>query len=123
VAHATREADLVIGGVLIPGTTAPSCDEGYGVAHEEGSVIVDVAIDQGGCIETRGHIALRSQLCGGWRGSLLRHQYAGRGAAHLDAGAHQCHVPYLMKLANLVRVKRSSRTPVSAEGLNTGWAR
>ncbi len=47
------EADLLIGGVLVPGKKAPSL-----VAREDlklmkpGSVIVDVAVDQGGCIET-----------------------------------------------------------------------
>jgi alanine dehydrogenase len=48
-----EDADLVIGAVLIPGAKAPSL-----VTREdlkimrEGSVIVDVAIDQGGCVET-----------------------------------------------------------------------
>jgi alanine dehydrogenase len=53
VAHATREADLVIGGVLIPGTTAPKVVTRAMVAQmKKGAVIVDVAIDQGGCVET-----------------------------------------------------------------------
>ena len=53
VAHATREADLVIGGVLIPGTTAPKIVTRAMVAQmKKGAVIVDVAIDQGGCVET-----------------------------------------------------------------------
>jgi alanine dehydrogenase len=46
-------ADLVIGGVLIPGASAPklvSADLVRKMKH--GSVIVDVAIDQGGCFET-----------------------------------------------------------------------
>ena len=53
LAEATREADLVIGGVLIPGTTAPKLVTRAMVSQmKKGSVIVDVAIDQGGCIET-----------------------------------------------------------------------
>ena len=53
MAHATREADLVIGGVLIPGATAPKVVTGAMVAKmKKGAVIVDVAIDQGGCVET-----------------------------------------------------------------------
>ncbi len=53
LAHATREADLVIGGVLIPGTTAPKIvTRGMVAAMKKGAVIVDVAIDQGGCVET-----------------------------------------------------------------------
>jgi alanine dehydrogenase len=53
VAQATREADLVIGGVLIPGATAPKVVTRAMVAGmKKGAVIVDVAIDQGGCVET-----------------------------------------------------------------------
>jgi alanine dehydrogenase len=53
VEQATREADLVIGGVLIPGATAPKIVTRAMVSRmKKGAVIVDVAIDQGGCIET-----------------------------------------------------------------------
>jgi alanine dehydrogenase len=53
VGHATREADLVIGGVLIPGATAPKIVTRAMVSQmKKGAVIVDVAIDQGGCVET-----------------------------------------------------------------------
>jgi alanine dehydrogenase len=46
-------ADLVIGGVLIPGAAAPKLVSRQLVAQmKPGSVIVDVAIDQGGCCET-----------------------------------------------------------------------
>jgi alanine dehydrogenase len=48
-----RLADLLIGGVLIPGASAPKLVSRQLVSEmEPGSVIVDVAIDQGGCIET-----------------------------------------------------------------------
>ncbi|MCB1858246.1 MAG: alanine dehydrogenase [Gammaproteobacteria bacterium] len=47
------EADLVIGGVLIPGAEAPKLVTKEMVKNmKPGSVIVDVAIDQGGCCET-----------------------------------------------------------------------
>jgi alanine dehydrogenase len=53
IAHATSEADLVIGGVLIPGATAPKLVTRAMVGQmKKGAVIVDVAIDQGGCVET-----------------------------------------------------------------------
>ncbi len=53
VAHATAEADLVIGGVLIPGAAAPKIVTRAMVSKmKKGAVVVDVAIDQGGCIET-----------------------------------------------------------------------
>lgn len=46
-------ADLVIGAVLIPGAKAPSLISGGDLKYmTPGSVIVDVAIDQGGCVET-----------------------------------------------------------------------
>ena len=47
------EADVVIGAVLVPGTRAPKLvtREMLGVM-KKGAVIVDVAIDQGGCVET-----------------------------------------------------------------------
>src|SRR5208282_523347 len=44
---------LVIGGVLIPGATAPKIVTRKMVSQmKKGAVIVDVAIDQGGCVET-----------------------------------------------------------------------
>jgi alanine dehydrogenase len=50
--HVTT-ADLVIGGVLIPGAAAPKLVTADHVRRmKKGSVIVDVAIDQGGCCET-----------------------------------------------------------------------
>ena len=53
VAQAVREADLVIGGVLIPGAMAPKVVTKKMVSEmKKGAVIVDVAIDQGGCVET-----------------------------------------------------------------------
>jgi alanine dehydrogenase len=46
-------ADVVIGGVLIPGAAAPKLVSSELVARmKPGSVVVDVAIDQGGCFET-----------------------------------------------------------------------
>jgi alanine dehydrogenase len=48
-----RRADLVIGTVLVPGAAAPKLVSAETVrAMKPGSVIVDVAIDQGGCTET-----------------------------------------------------------------------
>lgn len=55
VAQAVAEADLVIGCVLIPGAAAPKIVTPEMVSRmKKGAVIVDVAIDQGGCIAT-GH--------------------------------------------------------------------
>lgn len=50
--HVTR-ADLVVGGVLIPGANAPKLVTAAMIRKmQPGSVVVDVAIDQGGCFET-----------------------------------------------------------------------
>lgn len=49
----TAEADLVVGAVLIPGKSAPKLmKKEYLKNMKPGSVIVDVAVDQGGCCET-----------------------------------------------------------------------
>lgn len=53
VERAVLEADLVIGAVLVPGAAAPKLVTRATVARmRPGSVLVDVAIDQGGCFET-----------------------------------------------------------------------
>jgi alanine dehydrogenase len=53
VEEAVLDADLVIGGVLIPGAAAPKLVTRDMVSRmKPGSVVVDVAIDQGGCFET-----------------------------------------------------------------------
>ena len=47
------EADLVVGAVLIPGAKAPCLIEREQLGlMKPGSVLIDVAIDQGGCVET-----------------------------------------------------------------------
>lgn len=51
--EAVMDADLVVGAVLIPGASAPKLVTREMVREmKHGSVIVDVAVDQGGCIET-----------------------------------------------------------------------
>jgi len=53
VEHHVTAADLVIGGVLIPGASAPKLVSAAMIRKmRPGSVVVDVAIDQGGCFET-----------------------------------------------------------------------
>jgi alanine dehydrogenase len=57
IAQAVAESDLVIGAVLIPGAKAPKLvTEEMVKAMKPGSVIVDVAIDQGGIVETSDHV-------------------------------------------------------------------
>jgi alanine dehydrogenase len=53
IRESLRHADLVVGAVLIPGAAAPKLVRREMVASmKQGSVMVDVAIDQGGCFET-----------------------------------------------------------------------
>jgi alanine dehydrogenase len=61
IAEAVKNADLVIGAVLIPGARAPQLvTEEMVKAMQPGSVVVDVAIDQGGSIATIDHITTHS---------------------------------------------------------------
>lgn len=53
IAASVADADLVIGAVLIPGALAPKLVTREMIARmKDGAVVVDVAIDQGGCVET-----------------------------------------------------------------------
>jgi len=53
VAGHVREADLVIGAALVPGALAPTVvTESMVASMRQGSVVLDLAIDQGGCVAT-----------------------------------------------------------------------
>jgi alanine dehydrogenase len=121
VAHATHEADLVIGGVLIPGATAPKLVTRAMVSRmKQGAVIVDVAIDQGGCVETARPT------------SHSNPSYVVDGVVHYcvtnmpGAVPHTSTLaltnatfPYLMRLANLGAREALKQDAGLAEGLNT----
>ncbi len=84
-------ADLVIGAVLVTGAAAPKLvTEALVAKMSTGSVIVDVAVDQGGCIETcrpttHDHPTYEVRR----RRALLRPQHAGRRAPDEHLGAHE----------------------------------
>jgi len=121
LAQATREADLVIGGVLIPGSTAPKLVTRAMVGQmKRGAVIVDVAIDQGGCVETARPT------------SHSNPSYTVDGVVHYcvtnmpGAVPHTSTLaltnstfPYVMRLANLGAREALRQDPSLAEGLNT----
>jgi len=121
VANATREADLVIGGVLIPGATAPKIVTRTMVSRmKKGAVIVDVAIDQGGCVETARPT------------SHSNPSYVVDGVVHYcvtnmpGAVPHTSTLaltnstfPYLMRIANLGAREALKQDAGFAEGLNT----
>ncbi len=85
------DMDLVIGGVLVHGARAPHVitRKQLGLMKKH-AVMVDVAIDQGGCFETsRPTTHGDPDLRGRRDHPLLRHEHARRGADHLDLCAHQ----------------------------------
>ncbi len=91
VERAVAEADLVIGAVLVPGGRAPVVVTDAMVrSMRPGSVIVDCAIDQGGCVE---HIHETSHAEPVYEVAGVLHYAVGNipggGAAHVDVRAHQ----------------------------------
>jgi len=64
IAMQVQRADLLIGAVLVPGAKAPKIvTEEMVASMKEGSVIVDVAIDQGGSIETIDRVTTHENPC------------------------------------------------------------
>ena len=91
--RSVAESDLVIGAVYLAGRKAPTLvTEAMVAGMEAGSVIADVAVDQGGCVETiHPHHPRRPHLSGARRDPLRGGQHAGSGAAHLHLRTHQHH--------------------------------
>ena len=62
ISNWTKQADLLVGAVLIPGAKTPKLvTENMVKEMKKGSVIVDVAIDQGGCVETADHVTTHDE--------------------------------------------------------------
>ena len=122
-----RRADLVIGTVLVPGAAAPKLITAATVkAMKPGSVIVDVAIDQGGCAETSRPTTHSNPTYMVRRGrALLRDQHAGRGGAHLDLRAQQRDAAVRARRSpTRARAARSARIRTCATGstCTRGWS-
>jgi alanine dehydrogenase len=121
LAHSTQEADLVIGGVLIPGATAPKLVTRPMVSRmKPGAVIVDVAIDQGGCVETArptSHSDPSYKVDGVVHYCVTNMPGA---VPHTSTLAlTNSTFPYLMRLANLGPREALRQDAGLAEGLNT----
>lgn len=121
LAQATAEADLVIGGVLIPGATAPKLVTRAMVANmKKGAVIVDVAIDQGGCVETAKpttHSAPSYTVDGVVHYCVTNMPGA---VPHTSTLAlTNATIPYVLRLAQLGAQEALRRDAGLAEGLNT----
>ncbi len=84
-------ADLVIGAVLVAGAKTPVLVTREHLRRmQPGSVVVDVAVDQGGCIETcRPTTHDNPDVRRGGRRALLRREHAGRCGEHQHVRAHE----------------------------------
>jgi alanine dehydrogenase len=121
LAQATREADLVIGAVLIPGATAPKIVTRAMVSQmKKGAVIVDVAIDQGGCVETAKPTSHSnpSYLVDGVVHYCVTNM-PGAVPNTSTLALTNSTFPYLLRIANLGALEALRQDPGLAEGLNT----
>ena len=121
IAQATREADLLIGGVLIPGATAPKLVTRAMVSRmKKGAVIVDVAIDQGGCVETArptSHSDPSFVVDGVVHYCVTNMPGAVPNTSTL--ALTNSTFPYILRIANLGARGALRQDPGLAEGLNT----
>ena len=121
IAKASAEADLLIGGVLIPGASAPKLVTKQMVSKmKKGSVLVDVAIDQGGCVETAKpttHSAPSYVVDGVVHYAVTNMPGAVPHTSTL--GLTNATFPYVMKLANMGAIAAMKADPGLLEGLNT----
>jgi alanine dehydrogenase len=120
IAEAVAGADLVIGAVLVPGAAAPKLVTRAMIgAMRRGSVVVDIAIDQGGCFETS-HATTHEDpvfevdgvihyCVANMPGAVARTSTMALGNATL---------PYVMKLANMGADAAIAADPHLANGLN-----
>jgi alanine dehydrogenase len=116
-----KVADLVIGAVLIPGASAPKVVRREMIANmRRGSVVVDVAIDQGGCFETS-HATTHTEPIYFVDG-VLHYCVSNMPAAvpHTSTFAlTNATFPYLLELANKGLEKACDGNPALREGVNT----
>ena len=116
-----KNADLVVGAVLIPGASAPKLVKREMIASmKRGAVVVDVAIDQGGCLETAHattHTAPTYFVDG-----VLHYCVSNMPAAvpHTSTFAlTNATFPYLLELANRGLEAACERHAALREGVNT----
>jgi len=121
IAETLKLTDLVIGSVLIPGAAAPKLVRRDMIsAMKRGSVVVDVAIDQGGCFETSVATTHTDPIY--YVDKVLHYCVSNMPAAvpHTSTFAlTNATFPYLMELANKGLEKACFRNPGLREGVNT----
>ncbi len=120
ISRFARRADLLIGAVLIAGARAPVLvTEAMIKTMKEGAVIVDVAVDQGGCVETMHPTTLGEPVYG-------VHGVVHYGVANMPAlvprtstfALTNATLPYVLELAGRGVVSALRGNPALAKGLN-----
>ena len=121
VRETIRQADLVIGAVLIPGASAPKLVRRDMVAQmRKGAVMVDVSIDQGGCFETSRPTTHTDPVY--FVDGVLHYCVSNMPAAvpHTSTFAlTNATFPYLLQLANKGLEWACEDSPTIREGVNT----
>jgi alanine dehydrogenase len=116
-----KSADLVIGAVLIPGASAPRLVKREMIANmKRGAVVVDVAIDQGGCFETSHGTTHTDPVY--FVDGVLHYCVSNMPAAvpHTSTFAlTNATLPYLLDLANHGLESACERHAAIREGVNT----
>ncbi|APH03842.1 alanine dehydrogenase [Bacillus weihaiensis] len=121
IATAVAEADLLICAVLIPGAKAPTLvTEEMVKAMKPGSVIVDVAIDQGGIVETVDHITTHDNP------TYEKHSVLHYAVANMPGAVPRTStialtnvtVPYALQIANKGAYRAISDNPALQAGVN-----
>ena len=120
IADAIQEAELVIGAVLVPGAAAPKLvTRDQLKTMKRGSVLVDIAIDQGGCFETS-HATTHEDPVYEIDG-VIHYCVAnmpGAVARTSTFALNNATLPFALKLANLGAEAAMAEDPHLAEGLN-----
>ena len=121
IREALRHADLVVGAVLIPGASAPKLVRRDMLKlMKKGAVMVDVAIDQGGCFETSHATTHTDPIY--YVDNVLHYCVSNMPAAvpHTSTFAlTNATFPYLMQLANKGLEKACGTSKAVCEGVNT----
>ncbi|PGY11200.1 alanine dehydrogenase [Bacillus sp. OV166] len=121
IAEAVAEADLLIGAVLIPGAKAPKLvTEEMVKSMKPGSVIVDVAIDQGGIVETIDHVTTHDNP------TFIKHGVVHYSVANMPGAVPRTStialtnvtVPYALQIANKGVFKAISENAALYLGVN-----
>lgn len=121
IAEAVKDSDLVIGSVLIPGRKAPKLVTDEMIqSMQPGSVLVDVAIDQGGNFETVDHPTTHDEPI------YVKHDVLHYAVANIPGavprtatvGLTNVTVPYAVQIASKGAVKAIQEDPAILSGVN-----